>query len=71
MALNHFDRRTFLRVGSLTLFGHLSFAEALRLQAASSSSTLSHKGKRSLSDSDLVCRRRQPDGNLGPETQGR
>src|SRR4030095_4005413 len=38
MALNHFDRRTFLRVGSLTLFGHLSFAEVLRLQAAAVSS---------------------------------
>jgi uncharacterized protein (DUF1501 family) len=35
MPLNDFDRRTFLRVGSLTLFGHLSFGEALRLQAAS------------------------------------
>ena len=45
MALNHFDRRTFLRVGSLTLFGHLSFAEALWLQAASSSSTQSTKAK--------------------------
>jgi hypothetical protein len=45
MALNHFDRRTFLRVGSLTLFGQLSFAEALRLQAVSSSSTQTTKAK--------------------------
>ena len=45
MALNHFDRRTFLRVGSLTLFGQLSFAEALRLQAVSFSSTQTAKAK--------------------------
>jgi uncharacterized protein DUF1501 len=35
MALNSFDRRTFLRVGGLTLFGHLGFAQALALRAAS------------------------------------
>ena len=34
MAMNNFDRRTFLRVGSLTLFGRLSFGEALALQEA-------------------------------------
>jgi len=45
MALNHFDRRTFLRVGSLTLFGHLSFGEALRLQAVSPLSTQAAKAK--------------------------
>ena len=70
MTLNHFDRRTFLRVGSLTLFGHLSFAESVKAAGRVLKHT-EHKGKRSLSDSDLVCRRRQPDGNLGPETQGR
>jgi Protein of unknown function (DUF1501) len=37
MALNSFDRRTFLRVGGLTLFGHLGFAESLALRAASPS----------------------------------
>jgi uncharacterized protein (DUF1501 family) len=36
MPLNSFDRRTFLRVGGLTLFGHLSFGQALALRAASS-----------------------------------
>jgi len=35
MAFTHFDRRTFLRVGSLTLFGGLSYADALAMQAAS------------------------------------
>ena len=45
MALNHFDRRTFLRVGSLTLFGHLSFGDALRLQAVSPLSTRAAKAK--------------------------
>src|SRR5262245_36611384 len=35
MPLNYFDRRTFLRVGSLTLFGHLSFGDVLRLKALS------------------------------------
>src|SRR5438093_7835164 len=45
MALNHFDRRTFLRVGSLTLFGHLSFAEVLRLQAAVPAGTPAAKAK--------------------------
>src|SRR5437867_948920 len=34
MAIKNFDRRTFLRVGSLTLFGRLSFGEALALQEA-------------------------------------
>ena len=34
MELNHFDRRTFLRVGSLTLLGGLSYADALAMQAA-------------------------------------
>lgn len=34
MELNHFDRRTFLRVGSLTLLGRLSYADALAMQAA-------------------------------------
>jgi len=38
MALNSFDRRTFLRVGGLTLFGHLGFSEALALRAASPAS---------------------------------
>ena len=32
MALNEFDRRTFLRVGALTLFGGLHYAEALAFQ---------------------------------------
>src|SRR6266849_716464 len=35
MELNHFDRRTFLRVGSLTLLGGLSYGDALAMQAAS------------------------------------
>jgi hypothetical protein len=45
MPLNYFDRRTFLRVGSLTLFGHLSFGDALRLQALSPLSAKVAKAK--------------------------
>jgi uncharacterized protein (DUF1501 family) len=37
MEFTHFDRRTFLRVGSLTLFGGLSYADALAMQAAAPS----------------------------------
>jgi hypothetical protein len=34
MALNNFDRRTFLRVGSLSLFGRICLGDALAMQAA-------------------------------------
>jgi len=34
MALDYFDRRTFLRVGSLTLFGNLTYGSALSMRAA-------------------------------------
>src|SRR6184192_3126912 len=37
MEFTHFDRLTFLRVGSLTLFGGLSYADALAMQAVSPS----------------------------------
>src|SRR5260370_8512506 len=33
MPLNHFDRRTFLRVGALGVWGNLHIADALALQA--------------------------------------
>jgi hypothetical protein len=33
MALNHFDRRTFLRVGALGVWGNLHLADALAMQA--------------------------------------
>jgi len=69
MDLNSFDRRTFLRVGGLTFFGHLSFAEALALQAASPVSLLQGKGY--FRDSHLVCRRSESDGDLGPQTGSR
>ena len=40
---SHFDRRSFLKVGSLSLFGSLSLGDVLKLQAASSSSGTAKK----------------------------
>lgn len=43
MALNDFDRRTFLKVGSLSLFGSFTFADALAMQAAAPGPAAGHK----------------------------
>jgi Protein of unknown function (DUF1501) len=48
MSLGAFDRRTFLRVGGLTLYGQLHLAELLRLQAETAS-TSSNRSKTDLS----------------------
>ena len=55
---NDFDRRAFLKVGSLSLFGSLGYGDVLRLRAAAPVDVRA----RHLDDPSAAERRHQPDG---------